>query len=215
MVWKPVDQMSRNELEAELKDLRARLEAHKAVEQARDRTQKKVTRSLGVSGDDALSAVASGNLKEEVSDRLDTLVEEWEAVETPEEFTRDAREHLDREMLHRFLTDLARLSASRGIVLDTMQGDGMVRLAPLTDWFGGYAAERVDEGPRVMASYGHGMAWDDPTDDVVGDDVHPDARQEQAREWQKEKSEALADNRFREKFLQARGAVDPDTDLEI
>lgn len=42
-----------------------------------------------------------------------------------------------------------------------------------------------------------------------------EAREERAPGWQEESSETLADGRFRETFLRVRGAVDPDTDLEI
>ena len=87
----------------------------------------------------------------------------------------------DSVALQRFLSDLARLSARHKVVLDMMQGDGLVRLTPLADWFGGYVAERVDNGPRVMSIFGHDMVWDDPNDDIVGDDVHPDAREHRAR----------------------------------
>ncbi|WP_265499574.1 hypothetical protein [Paracoccus beibuensis] len=128
----------------------------------------------------------------------------WEIVAGPGDMTRDAREYLDElelvpaQTLQRYLSDLARLGVRYGIELQSDLETGCMRLVPLTPEQGGYYAERVDDGPRVLASYGSGMAWDDPTDGVVGDDMHPDARAERARRWREDNAEAIEEHNQRE-----------------
>lgn len=103
----------------------------------------------------------------------------------------DKRDDLDPEALQRFLSGLARLGAQYGVELVPDAATGAMRLTPLSPEQGGYLAERVDDGPRVLSSYGHGMEWDDPTDDIVGDSFHPIAREERARVWREENADAL------------------------
>lgn len=107
----------------------------------------------------------------------------------------DKRDYLDHEVLQRFLSDLARLGARYGVELVPDAATGAMRLAPLSPKQGGYLAERVDDGPRILASYGHGVEWDDPTDNIVGDSFHPTAREERARRWYEESAEALNQER--------------------
>jgi len=99
---------------------------------------------------------------------------------------------IPRDQLQRFLSELARLGACYGVELEPDIGHGSMRLRPISPRQGGYAAERVDARFRVPTSYGHGVAFDHPTDDVVGDDMHPEAREERARIWREENAEAIA-----------------------
>ena len=97
-------------------------------------------------------------------------------------------------MFRHYLSELARLGGRYGIELVPDMRWGSVRLTLISPEQGGYYAERVDSSCRVLASYGSGKAWDDPMDDVVGDDMHPDARAERAEAWRKENSEAVEPN---------------------
>ncbi len=151
-------------------------------------------------------------------ERLEAPVHKREPVETVDDFTREAREygeameqqteHMDRETLQRFLSDLARIGARYGIELEPDIRTGSVRIKPITENQGGYYAERVDAGYRILSSYGSGMLWDDPTDDVVGDDMHPQARAERARAWREENAEAIAEMNERHLMMQLRGPTD-------
>ena len=166
--------MTREELIAEVLQLRSRQSRFQILDGASTLSKEKEQAAIS----------------EEVYSRVDASQEEWERVESPETFTLDAREHLDHVMLRRFLSDLARLSIRHEVILDKMQGDDLVRLIPLTDWFGGYVAKRVDDGHLVMSSYGHGVAWDELTDAIVGADMHPEARAKRAAQWRDENAEA-------------------------
>lgn len=165
-------------------------------------------------GDRRTREMVAGKLRE----RLEAPVDEWEPVETADDFTLEAREygeameqqteHIDRETLQRFLSDIARIGARYGIELEPDIRTGSVRIKPITENQGGYYAERVDAGCRILSSYGSGIMWDDPTDDVVGDDMHPQARAERARAWREENAEAIAQMNERHLMMQLRGPTD-------
>lgn len=129
---------------------------------------------------------------------------------------------LPEETIQRYLTELARLGARYGIELRPDVETRSMRIVPISPDYGGYYARRLDDGPRVLLPYQHGHALDDPAD-VLGDDMHPSAREEQARCWLEDNAEALADERraarlgdpFPAAFRSARGAVDPHRDLDI
>ena len=129
---------------------------------------------------------------------------------------------LPQETIQRYLTELARLGARYGIGLQPAVETRSMRIVPISPGHGGYYAKRLDDGPRVLLPYQHGRALDDSTD-VIGDDMHPLAREERARCWLEDNAEALADERraarlddpFAAAFRSSRGAVDPDLDLDI
>lgn len=102
----------------------------------------------------------------------------------------DDGEHIPRDHLQRFLSDLGRLCARYSVELEGDRETGAMRLKPITPEQGGYVAERVDDGPRVLSSYDSGVRWDDPTDDIVGDDCHTEALAERAHRWREENSDA-------------------------
>lgn len=128
---------------------------------------------------------------------------------------------LPPEALQRYLSDLARLGVRHVIELRPDPETGTMRLVPAMPEHGGYYASRVDDGPPVLLPYDSGRAeW--AADDVVGDDMHPSARQDRAREWLADNAEALADkgqrarpgDSFPAAFTAARGTVDPGMDLD-
>lgn len=53
----------------------------------------------------------------------------------------------------------------------------------------------------MLSSYGHGLEWNDPTDDIVGDSFHPTAREERARIWREEKNAEALDRDLSEAEL--------------
>ncbi|MBI6630930.1 hypothetical protein [Pontibaca salina] len=152
-------------------------------------------------------------LNDETRRSLKTPPPDWERDESMEEFVNDGREYLDRETLQRFLSDLARLGARYGVELVPDADSGVMRLAPLSPEQGGYLAERIDDGPRVLSSYGNDVQWEDPTNDIVGDSFHPIAREQRARIWLEENAEALDcanSDWFRKLSTLYQHASDPD-----
>lgn len=105
---------------------------------------------------------------------------------------RTMTDSIERDTLQRHLSDLARLGARYGFELVPDIRQGSMRIKPISPKQGGYLAERVDDGPRVLSSYGSGVARDDPTDGVVGDDMHPTAREKRARQWSDENAAAIS-----------------------
>ncbi len=103
---------------------------------------------------------------------------------------------IERERLQCYLSELARLGAKHGIKLEPDVRHGSMRIKPITEHHGGYYAQRVDDGPRVLVNYDSGHAQELPAENIVGDDMHPTARDMRAREW-RENNAGVIDERNR------------------